>query len=118
MCSALLSPWVVDERRSLNRYDAAGRVIATLPGNAELLRQRPGASAAEVDATWNQYATTYQYDGAGRKISTTGPEGTKSLSFYDTAGRLIYTIDAIGNVQHLTYNALNQLESKPPTDNA
>ncbi len=97
-----------DARISNQRYDQLGRLTGTLSGLGSVLltgNQTP----AQVDAIWTQYGTSYSYDDAGRRVSMTDPNGNKTLYYFDQAGNLTHTINALGEVQERQYNALNQL---------
>jgi YD repeat-containing protein len=89
-------------------YDALGRVLQELTpeGSAAILAGTPVATA------WAQYAVTYTYDLAGRRISATDQKGNKTLYFYDADGRERYSVNALGEVVESRYNALNQLSSR------
>lgn len=97
-----------DARLNSQRYDALGRLTATLSGVGSALLV-PGQTPAQVDAIWAQYGTTYAYDAAGRRISSTDPNGAKTLFYYDQSGNLTHTINAMGEVQERRYDAFNQL---------
>lgn len=91
------------------RFDVMGRLTGSLSGiGSALLAQ--AQTPDQVQAVWAQYGTTYEYDVAGRRISTTDPAGNKTLFYYDAAGRLTYTINALGEVQQRRYDALGRLE--------
>lgn len=97
-----------DIRISNQRYDQLGRVIATLSGLGSSLLTG-NQNQQEIDAIWAQYGTSYGYDTAGRRVSMTDPNGNKTLFYYDQSGNLTHTINALGEVQELKYNQLNQL---------
>ena len=97
-----------DARVAWQRYDALGRLTATLSGNGAALLVS-GQTQAQVDAVWAQYGTTYAYDNAGRRVSSTDPNGARTLFYYDQSGNLTHTINAMGEVQERRYDAFNQL---------
>ncbi|AXQ28041.1 LysM peptidoglycan-binding domain-containing protein [Solimonas sp. K1W22B-7] len=101
------------ERRSTTReYDAAGRVQRELGGvGSYLLLSLPTtATVAEREAIWTQYATTYAYDTAGRRIRATDPNGKTTLYYYDGAGRLRFAVNAAGEVAETTYTAFGEVD--------
>ncbi|MFV8638620.1 LysM peptidoglycan-binding domain-containing protein [Ralstonia pseudosolanacearum] len=99
-----------DQRTVLVRYDALGRVSAQLSARGAALIT--GSETSEqLEAIWSQYATQYSYDEAGRRISATDPNGNQSLFYYDSDGRLLYTVNALGEVQERQYDAFGNLAS-------
>ncbi len=99
-----------DQRTVLVRYDALGRVSAQLSARGAALIT--GSETSEqLEAIWSQYATQYSYDEAGRRISATDPNGNRSLFYYDSDGRLLYTVNALGEVQERQYDAFGNLAS-------
>ena len=93
-----------DVRKFNVRYDIQGRVTAELSaeGAAKLTT---GQTQAQIDAIWAQYATTYTYDAAGRRTSSTNANGYRTLYFYDADSRLTHTVNALGEVTEQQYNA-------------
>ncbi|WP_419688228.1 Ig-like domain repeat protein [Burkholderia theae] len=100
-----------DQRTVMTRYDVQGRVIAELSGDGAALITG-NQTQAQIDAIWNQYAVTYTYDAAGRRLSATDANGNRTTYFYDDAGRLRFTVNAAGDVTEDTYDALGHLVSK------
>ncbi|MFL6676160.1 MAG: transglycosylase SLT domain-containing protein [Massilia sp.] len=92
-------------RRVDQRFNALGRLTGVLsPRGAALLA---GAKTPdEVDAIWDQYGTTYSYDAAGRRTSSTDPNGNRTLYYYDRSGNLTHAINSIGEVQELRFDGL------------
>jgi YD repeat-containing protein len=100
----------LDARTSLKRYDLQGRLVAELSAEgADKLAGLTQQSA--IDAVWNAYATTYQYDADGHRIRMTDALGHSTSYYYDEAGRLAYTINAAGEVEGRAYTTLGQLAS-------
>lgn len=67
-------------------------------------------TAADV---FRAYGTTYAYDEADRLISKTESDGTvtggnKTLYYYDKAGRLTHTINALGEVSEYRYDSFGR----------
>lgn len=93
------------------RYDVQGRLTAELaPQDAARLE---GLTVqAEIEAVWTAYATKHTYDAAGLLISTTDPNGNRTLFYYDTDGRLSFTVNAMGEVSGQTYNGFGQVETR------
>ncbi|WP_454056445.1 LysM peptidoglycan-binding domain-containing protein [Cupriavidus sp. Marseille-Q8015] len=92
------------------RYDIQGRVAAELSaeGASKLVA---GQTQAQIDAVWAQYATTYTYDAAGRRTSSTDANGFRTLYFYDADSRLTHTVNALGEVTEQQYNAQGLLSA-------
>jgi YD repeat-containing protein len=94
-----------------SQYDALGRITATLsPAGAALITV--GMSAAQINAIWAQYATTYTYDADGHLASSTDPAGNTTHFYYDADGRGRLTINALGEVAETRYNALGQVSDR------
>jgi YD repeat-containing protein len=100
-----------DQRTVMTRYDALGRVIAELSGDGAALITGD-QTQEQIDAIWNQYALTYTYDAAGRRLSATDANGNRTVYFYDDAGRLRFTVNADGDATEDSYDALGHLTSK------
>jgi YD repeat-containing protein len=97
-----------DARIATRRYDVQGRLVAELSGEGSAqLALATGATA--IDAIWASYAHRYEYDAAGRRISTTDPLGHKTLHYYDARGRLAADINAEGEVEARNYDPLGDL---------
>jgi YD repeat-containing protein len=97
------------ETRTLTaRYDLQGRLTGTLSGEGSALLTG-GQTQAQIDAIFAAYGTTFTYDAAGRKTSSTDPNGNKTLYFYDVDGHLTQTVNALGEVIENKYNTLGQL---------
>lgn len=97
------------------RYDDRGRVTGRLDGigSAALAALGAGATQAQVNAIYATYGTTYVYDTADRLIQTIAPDGSgagglKSLFYYDPNGRLVYSIDPLGNVTEYKYDSFGE----------
>ncbi len=104
------------EQRTLSsRYDLQGRVVGelTAEGSAALvaLWANAGASptASQVDAVWRQYGLTHSIDAAGRRTATEDQNGAVTRFFYNSDGRLVYTVNALGEVTENRYNVLGEL---------
>ncbi len=95
-------------RTSETIYDGFGRVSAELLGeekgkyDTEWATRSVGMTAAQLAALrtelLNKYATQYAYDSGGRRISSTDPNGRRTLYFYDDEDRLVATINHLGEV--------------------
>lgn len=86
------------------RYDIQGRVAAELSAEGAT-KLTVGMTQAQIDAIWAQYATTYTYDAAGRRTSSTDANGFRTLYFYDADSRLTHSVNALGEVTEQQYNA-------------
>ncbi len=98
-------------RTATAQRDALGRVIAELSSRGALALQS-ASNQTEVDAVWAQYGTRYTYDVAGHQTSATDAAGNRTTFFYDEAGRLIFSINAKGEVTGTTYTSFGQVESR------
>ena len=76
---------------------------------------------AQINAIWAEYGTSYTYDAAGRRTSqtvtaynpTTGTTQTETTQyFYNEAGQLRFTMNALGEVTENRYNALGQVTAQ------
>ncbi|WP_185233241.1 Tox-REase-5 domain-containing protein [Teredinibacter franksiae] len=98
---------IFEERVTHNRYNAFGEVTGVVSGEgSEGLAASPTGSALNTAIT--NYGQSFSYDGMGRKISETGPDGQKTLFFYDKTGRPTYTVNALGEATQTVYNGLGQ----------
>ncbi|WP_158228928.1 FG-GAP-like repeat-containing protein [Chitinimonas sp. BJB300] len=116
-----------EQRSLLTDYDNLGRVTRELSAQGVLLteqdtpaaqaeRQRLGypaalasLSPAQKTALQAAHATTYAYDHAGRRISSTDARGNTTRYYYDAAGQLRYTVNALGEVRQLDYTAFGEV---------
>ncbi|RZL02851.1 MAG: RHS repeat protein [Rubrivivax sp.] len=98
-----------DETRvQQRRYDKLGRVIAELGGEGS-----KAVAGSAVDAEWNKYATRHVYDNAGRRIATIEPNGAdgagnQTVYYYDKAGRLTHSINALGEITEHSLNVFGE----------
>ncbi|MGC4059786.1 MAG: hypothetical protein QM749_02550 [Aquabacterium sp.] len=102
-----------DQVRAIQRrYDAMGRVTAEL--TAEGAKALIGKTLqADIDTVWNTYATRYVYDNAGRRTAMIEPNGVnttgnQTVYYYDKAGRLTHSINALGEIQQYVYDAFGE----------
>ncbi|MGC3997061.1 MAG: hypothetical protein QM767_05870 [Anaeromyxobacter sp.] len=110
LISTTVAAGTVDQRILNKRYDVQGRLVAELTAvGAALLTS--GLTPAQVDDIWAQYGVKYAYDAAGRRISTTDQNGNRTVFFHDDAGRLRYTVNALGEVAETAYDALGRVTS-------
>ena len=86
---------------ALYRYDYANNVIEERLPEAEVFNE-------QVLATTERPTTTYNYDYAGRQISTTDANGQTSGQRYDAAGQVVGEYSATGGVTTHTFNTLGQ----------
>ncbi|WP_217633576.1 LysM peptidoglycan-binding domain-containing protein [Lysobacter sp. yr284] len=100
-----------DDRKALFRYDALGRVVAELSGEGAkaLAALGSGASAAQIDALWQDRAVRYAYDAAGRLASVTDALDRATLYYYDAMGRATHVVNAAGEVTQKRYNAFGDV---------
>jgi YD repeat-containing protein len=110
------------QRVQRNQYDSRGNLIAELSGEGVVALRELGATptTAQINNVWNNYATRYTYDNAGRLISKLTPDGlfiggapvtkgNKTLYYYDQEGKLTYTVNALGEVSQTLYNSFDQV---------
>ncbi|MDB5856274.1 MAG: rane protein of unknown function [Herminiimonas sp.] len=97
-----------DSRTLSARYDAQGRLTGELSAEGSALLTGD-QSAQQIDAIWQSYGTKYTYDVGGRRTGATDANGNRTLFYYDADSRLIFTVNALGEVEEHRYNALNQL---------
>lgn len=87
-------------------YDKFGNVINSLSSNGgQLLENTPG----QATQLWKDYGVKYTYDAGNRRTSSTDQNGHRTLFYYDQAGHLTHTINALGEVKESRYNHLGQL---------
>ncbi|MDF3836846.1 carbohydrate-binding domain-containing protein [Cupriavidus basilensis] len=105
---------VKDVSRQLQyRYDARGRMTQELNGEGSVALAALGASPtqAQIDAVWATWATQYAYDAAGRRISSTAPDGRKTFYYYNNDSQLTYVATSAGEVVQYGYSAFGERES-------
>ena len=96
--------------KTVYAYDDAGRTssitwanglrdVSTYDTTGQLLTQ------AQFNSTTALGQTRYAYDKAGRLRMVTDPTGLRRWQLYDDAGRLTGTVDALGHLTEITYDA-------------
>jgi YD repeat-containing protein len=105
------------QQGSQQRFDALGRLTAELDAvAAEKLRTAANSTAAEV--VWQQFATFYEYDQAGRlrhryqqqaqiKNTAGAAVGSRQIDqwlYYNDQGQLSYVVDELGTVTGYSYD--------------
>lgn len=105
-----------DQRATRIQYNAFSEVTGAVGGVGDAtLGSSP--TAAQITTAITNYGNRYQYDGAGRKITELGAAAqsgspqAKTFLFYNAAGQLTYTVNALGEVAKMTYNAFGQIEN-------
>ncbi|WNO11314.1 hypothetical protein [Teredinibacter sp. KSP-S5-2] len=99
-----------DQTAVRTRYNAFGEITGVVLGEGEVtLTGIP--TDAQINAAIDQFGTKYRYDGMGRKIEEIGPNGQKSLFYYNNEGRLTYVVNALGEASKTTYNSFGQVET-------
>ncbi len=105
-----------EARTVQRRYDALGRVVAELtPRGAALITG--GMTQPQIDAIWNQYGVRYVYDLSGNLIKKVTPDGSGTTGnttwyYYDADSRLTDTVNALGEVERLAYDAFGRVSSR------
>ena len=79
------------------RRDAEGNVTSVL------------RSSYPDDAHLDSVVTRFAYDGAGRKVRETAPDGQKDTTAYDPAGNITWTRSRRGIQSWMQYDALNRI---------
>lgn len=104
-----------EQRATRMQYNSFGEVTGVLSGEGDA--HMVANPTVTLSTAITNYGTRYEYDGMGRKITElgtaaqTGSPQTKTFLFYNTAGQLTYTVNALGEVAKMTYNAFGQIES-------
>lgn len=103
-------------RTTTNRYDAKGRLIASVGGvgsNHMLALYGTSPTEAQKDFIFRTYGTRYVYDAADRLIQKLTPDGSgnsgdsnRTVYYYDGDGQLRYEVNALGEVTEHRYNVL------------
>lgn len=107
-----------EERTTQRRYDKLGRLTQELTAEGvKALAALVSPTQAQIDGIWSQYGTRHEYDSSGRRIATITPNGVdgaglKTVYYYDQAGRLVYSINALGEVSSYDYNAFGNLSQQ------
>src|SRR4029079_446638 len=105
-----------EARANEAKYDKLGRVLKELTAEGRALITG-STTQSEIDRIWIDYATTYTYDNAGRRVtSTQRVSGTSTLLttryYYDADGRLRFVVDPRGQVSETQYDALGNVSAQ------
>ena len=95
-----------DPRTQTWRYDLRGRLTGTMSGIGNATLSSP--TQAQIDAAYAEYGDVYTYDAADRAVSSTDPDGNKTLYYYNADGDLAYQIDALGDVVEYRYDSFGE----------
>lgn len=105
-------------RENNRRYNVFGELIGELGGEGSV-QLLAGMSEAQLDAVYAQYGVRHSYDALGRRIESIDAGGNKSWYFYDSVGRLTFTVkgvadsgnvlNALGEVSELRYTAFGEV---------
>ncbi|NHR07062.1 RHS repeat protein, partial [Chromobacterium haemolyticum] len=105
-----------DARRQLKRYDSQGRVSQELSGEGAQALAALGADAdaPQIDAVWSRWGTRHYYNAGGQRTASLGPDGqggagARTLYYYDAAGRLSHTLNSLGEISEVRYNAFGDV---------
>lgn len=104
-------------RTTTYEYDALGRLVGEMSGvGSAALDQLINPIAAQITNLYDIYGTTYGYDADGRMISKTTPNGSATdatgnttLYYYSIDGRLVYTVNALGDVAENDYDTFGDV---------
>ena len=123
----IVSSTAVDGTVTAYHYNATGQLLSTTvtpvsgQGTARttsMTYDAFGGTLTRTDGT--QSTTTYAYNVLGQRIRATDALGNTVWTWYDTEGRVAYTVqgqptgstrNALGNVTAFTYNAFGQVAS-------
>jgi RHS repeat-associated protein len=94
--------------RVTNEYDGMNRVVETIHEHFD-----PATQATIGDG---QSVTTFAYDGESRVFLEVDDNGHGLVRDFDAAGRLLTTIDAVGNTVDLGYDANGNVITRTATD--
>ncbi len=107
-----------EQRAERTVYDAFGDVIAKLGGEGDASLATT-ATPEQIAAAIAQYGQRFVYDGLGQLTNTldANPTGAAdqqhaTRNFYDADGRLTFSVNAVGEVSELTYNAMGQVTTQ------
>jgi YD repeat-containing protein len=92
------------------RYDQQGRLVGELSSEGAALLNG-NQTLSEINAIWVSHGSTHSYDAAGRRTSTVDANGLKTVYFYDADSRLVFRVNAMGEVQETRYNEFGQVSS-------
>ncbi|WP_143873857.1 DUF6531 domain-containing protein [Catenovulum sediminis] len=84
---------------NFNQYNAFGEIVGNINGDAAV-----GVSTSNLQTAIDDRGTRFELDNLGRTIAEFGAEGQKTYYFYDNAGRITYTVNALGEVAQTVYN--------------
>ncbi|QOD81731.1 RHS repeat domain-containing protein [Chromobacterium haemolyticum] len=105
-----------DARSQLKRYDSQGRLSQELSGEGAQALSALGAdaSAQQIDAVWARWGTRHYYNAGGQRTASLGPDGqggagARTLYYYDAAGRLSHTLNSLGEISEVRYNAFGEV---------
>ncbi|THB70252.1 MAG: hypothetical protein D6B28_09760, partial [Gammaproteobacteria bacterium] len=93
------------------KYDTRGLVTDVLSGEGS----NKIVLGTDEATAWSQYATHYEYDAFGRRISATDANGHQTLFFYDARGLQTHTVKVLkgqnqGEVTQTIYNAFGDIQ--------
>ena len=104
-----------DSRSALKRYDSQGRVIQELAGEGAQALAVLGAKATaqQIDAVWGRWGARHYYNAGGQRTASLSPDGQggagrRTLYYYDGEGRLSHTLNSLGEVSEIRYNAFGE----------
>jgi len=105
-----------DARTFNQEYDVRGRLRRELNGvgSAALAALGGSPTQTQIDNVYATYGTTYVYDDADRLIRRIDPNGVdaagnRTLFYYDTAGRLTFVINPLGEVVQYGYTSFGEV---------
>lgn len=90
-------------------YDGLGRQLSVMNQGATKTYAYNGAAKTISESDAAGLITTSTYDSTGRVVRVEGG-GRKSYQYYDKAGRLVMTLDPLGNREYLFYDVLGRIQ--------
>lgn len=108
-------------RDDFKRYDLYGNLIGAMSGEgaAQALTSLgrgteadlSGLTDTQLNGLYAQYGTTYVYNNRNQLAQKTDQGGNSTWYFYDADGRQTHTVNALGQVQEIQYDAFGDVTS-------
>ncbi|MGM9486050.1 hypothetical protein [Ideonella sp. YS5] len=85
--------------------DSLNQVTVTKPQSGAVVTSAYDKAGRLISVTRSDGSkTSYAYDAAGRLLMTTDPTGVRTFNVYDDIGRLVGTVDGTGTLTETTYD--------------
>ncbi|WP_231590890.1 hypothetical protein [Grimontia sp. AD028] len=104
---------LVAENRTLQEYDALGRLVASWSKRKDYVVSGIALSVdnEEPSRLSKHQRTDYTYDAQGNLMATES-DGRTTYQYYDADGKLTRRVDAEGNVTHVEMDAMNRTQAE------